>query len=98
MGLSATASWGPKANKILILAEILGCQSDQIAAASWSGNSDNQLSLNLSPNIRILFGVRRHLHHGKSLPLLVLNPHGRHQTQKHGQEAMKNRFAKLNHS
>ena len=34
---------------------ILGCQSDQIAAASWSGNSDNQLSLNLSPNIRILF-------------------------------------------
>ena len=30
---------------------ILGCQSDQIAAASWSGNSDNQLS----PNIRIFF-------------------------------------------
>ena len=27
----------------------IGCQCDQIAAASWSGNTDNQLS----PNIRI---------------------------------------------
>ena len=46
--------YNPKQTKFLYWA-ILGCQSDQIAAASWSGNSDNQLSLNLSPNIRILF-------------------------------------------
>ena len=30
---------------------IVGCQSDQMA----SGNAENQLSPNLSPNIRILF-------------------------------------------
>ena len=34
---------------------ILGFQSYQIAAASWSGTFDDQLSLNLTPNIRILF-------------------------------------------
>ena len=44
------AAKASRAKKILYRA-ILGCQSDQIAAASWSGNSDNQLS----PNIRILF-------------------------------------------
>ena len=48
------AAKASRAKKILYWA-ILGCQSDQIAAASWSGNSDNHLSLNLSPNIRILF-------------------------------------------
>ena len=35
-----------RANKIIILGN------------TWSGNSDNQLSLNLSPNIRILFEFR----------------------------------------
>ena len=44
------------ANKILILGKV-GFQSDQITAASWSGNTcqpSNQLIITL---IRLLFGV-----------------------------------------
>ena len=47
-------SWDPEPNKILILGRV-GFQSDQITAASWSGNTcqpSNQLIITL---IRILF-------------------------------------------
>jgi len=36
---------------------IVGCHCEEIAAVSGSGNTDNQLSPNLLPNIRILFAL-----------------------------------------